>query len=100
MVVVSILDLIAFGLAVAAEQRRNTAKVQQDPEQDYNYFVYDSNISTDYGLGAFFLLLAIFLLWEGFEPYWFKGMCSSLLHLHLLLLLWCLFLHLLISVEV
>lgn len=58
MIVVSILDLIAFGLAVAAEQRRSTATVQQDPEQDYNYCVYDSDISTGYGLGAFFLLLA------------------------------------------
>ncbi|KVH99111.1 hypothetical protein Ccrd_022683 [Cynara cardunculus var. scolymus] len=58
MIVVSVLDLIAFGLAVAAEQRRSTARVQQDPEKDYNYCVYDSDISTGYGLGAFFLLLA------------------------------------------
>ncbi|CAI9283620.1 unnamed protein product [Lactuca saligna] len=58
MVVVSILDLIAFGLAVAAEQRRSTAKIEQDSEDEYNYCVYDSDISTGYGLGAFFLLFA------------------------------------------
>ncbi|KAJ9567852.1 hypothetical protein OSB04_003818 [Centaurea solstitialis] len=58
MIVVSILDLIAFGLAVAAEQRRSTADVKQDPEKDYNFCVYDSDISTSYGVGAFFLLLA------------------------------------------
>ncbi|KAL4588521.1 hypothetical protein LXL04_001412 [Taraxacum kok-saghyz] len=34
------------------------AKIQQDAEDEYNYCVYDSDISTGYGLGAFFLLLA------------------------------------------
>ncbi|KAJ8447530.1 hypothetical protein Cgig2_031143 [Carnegiea gigantea] len=56
-VVVLILDVIAFGLAVAAEQRRNTAKIVQDAGMDYNYCSYDKDIATGYGTGAFFCLL-------------------------------------------
>ncbi|GJX93343.1 transducin/WD40 repeat-like superfamily protein [Tanacetum coccineum] len=58
MVFVTIINLIAFGLAVAAEQRRSTATTRKDSEDEYNYCVYDSDISTSYGLGAFFLLFA------------------------------------------
>lgn len=57
LVTVFLLDLIAFGLAVAAEQRRSTATIKQDPEKDYNYCFYDSDISTGYGVGAFLFLL-------------------------------------------
>ncbi|KAI3964600.1 hypothetical protein MKX01_020417 [Papaver californicum] len=54
LVLVFILDLIAFGLAVAAEQRRRTAIVVQDKDKNYDYCVYDSDISTGLGVGSFF----------------------------------------------
>uniref|UniRef100_A0A7N0SWH9 Fiber protein Fb34 n=1 Tax=Kalanchoe fedtschenkoi TaxID=63787 RepID=A0A7N0SWH9_KALFE len=55
--VVSIINVIAFGLAVAAEQRRSKANIVRDNDQNYNYCVYDSDIATGFGVGAFFLLL-------------------------------------------
>ncbi|KAK8986344.1 hypothetical protein V6N11_009904 [Hibiscus sabdariffa] len=58
LIAVLVLDLIAFGLAVAAEQRRSTAKIVQDSETNYNYCVYDSDIATGYGVGAFLFLMA------------------------------------------
>jgi len=58
MVTIFVLDIIAFGLAVAAEQRRSTAKVVSDEEKNYNYCVYDSDISTGFGVGALLFLLA------------------------------------------
>ncbi|XP_028807550.1 uncharacterized protein LOC114762255 [Neltuma alba] len=54
---VFVIDLIAFALAVAAEQRRSTATVVQDKEMNYNYCVYDSDISTGYGVGALLFLM-------------------------------------------
>ncbi|XP_030549800.1 uncharacterized protein LOC115754778 [Rhodamnia argentea] len=57
LIAVFILDVIAFGLAVAAEQRRSTAKIVQDSEVEHNYCVYDSDISTGYGVGAFLFLM-------------------------------------------
>ncbi|KAB1217227.1 hypothetical protein CJ030_MR4G021094 [Morella rubra] len=57
LITVFILDVIAFGLAVAAEQRRSTAKVVIDNDQDYRYCVYDSDISTGLGVGAFLFLM-------------------------------------------
>ncbi|XP_072960376.1 uncharacterized protein [Typha angustifolia] len=54
---VFVFDLIAFGLAVAAEQRRSTATVVPDSEKNYTYCVYDSDISTGYGVGALLFLL-------------------------------------------
>lgn len=56
--VVLVFDLIAFGLAIAAEQRRSTAKIVPDTEQNYDYCVYDSDIATGFGVGAFLFLLA------------------------------------------
>nr|ABK22190.1 unknown [Picea sitchensis]ACN40434.1 unknown [Picea sitchensis] len=56
LIIVFILDVIAFGLAVAAEQRRSTAKVVPDPNSEYTYCVYDSDIATGYGVGAFLFL--------------------------------------------
>lgn len=56
--VVFVFDLIAFGLAVAAEQRRSTANVVTDSEKNYTYCVYDSDIATGYGVGAFLFLMA------------------------------------------
>ncbi|KAL5198572.1 hypothetical protein ABZP36_002084 [Zizania latifolia] len=58
LVSVLLLDLIAFGLAVAAEQRRSKATVTPDSAKDYDYCIYDSDISTGYGVGALLLLAA------------------------------------------
>ncbi|KAL5576768.1 hypothetical protein UlMin_018467 [Ulmus minor] len=52
---VFVLDLIAFALAVAAEQRRTTAHIQK--EADYSYCVYDKDIATGLGVGSFLLLV-------------------------------------------
>ncbi|KAH7544176.1 hypothetical protein ACOSP7_030734 [Xanthoceras sorbifolium] len=58
LITVFVFDLIAFALAVAAEQRRTTAQVQVDPEKNYNYCVYDSDIATGLGVAGFLFLLA------------------------------------------
>ncbi|KAL9383288.1 hypothetical protein Peur_023611 [Populus x canadensis] len=58
LIIVSVFDIIAFGLAVAAEQRRSTATVQPDTEKDYSYCIYDSDIATGFGVGAFLFLMA------------------------------------------
>ncbi|KZV46354.1 hypothetical protein F511_07906 [Dorcoceras hygrometricum] len=58
MIIVLVLDLIAFGLAVAAEHRRSTGVSKPDSEINYNYCVYDSDIATGYGVGAFLFLMA------------------------------------------
>ncbi|XP_047310252.1 uncharacterized protein LOC124913862 [Impatiens glandulifera] len=57
LITIFVFDAIAFGLAVAAEQRRSTAIIKKDPEGNYSYCVYDSDISTGYGIGALFLFL-------------------------------------------
>ncbi|KAI5013708.1 hypothetical protein ZWY2020_040594 [Hordeum vulgare] len=44
-----LLNLIAFGLAIAAEQHRS---------KEYDYCVYDSDVATGYGVGALLLLIA------------------------------------------
>ncbi|PIN22724.1 hypothetical protein CDL12_04541 [Handroanthus impetiginosus] len=58
LITVFILDLIAFGLAVAAEQRRSKGHPRLDGESNYRYCVYDSDIATGYGVGAFLFLMA------------------------------------------
>jgi len=58
LIIVFIFDLIAFGLAVAAEQRRSTGNVVNDQEKNYQYCVYNSDIATGYGAGALLFLLA------------------------------------------
>ncbi|KAM7265333.1 hypothetical protein ACFE04_003016 [Oxalis oulophora] len=60
LVVVFVLNLIAFILAVIAEQRRSTAKLTKDV--DSSYCVYDSDISSGLGAGAFLFLLLSQLL--------------------------------------
>ncbi|CAH8260598.1 unnamed protein product [Arabidopsis lyrata] len=55
-IIVFILDLIAVGLAIAAEQRRSVGKVETDREKQYEYCVYGTDIATSYGAGAFVLL--------------------------------------------
>ncbi|KAL6538356.1 hypothetical protein OROGR_012344 [Orobanche gracilis] len=62
LVTVFIFDLIAFGLAIAAEQRRSTGTSKPDSEDNYRYCVYDSDIATGYGVGAFLFLMASQLL--------------------------------------
>ncbi|PQQ10116.1 uncharacterized protein Pyn_13055 [Prunus yedoensis var. nudiflora] len=56
LVVVFVFDLIAFALAVAAEQRRSSAKIQTLANS--SYCVYDSDIATGLGVGSFLFLLA------------------------------------------
>ncbi|GAA0171725.1 hypothetical protein Leryth_018396 [Lithospermum erythrorhizon] len=63
LVIVFVFDLIAFGLAIAAEQRRSTATQAKD--QSTNYCVYDSDIATGLGIGALLFLLASQLLVMG-----------------------------------
>ncbi|XP_062170320.1 uncharacterized protein LOC133876032 [Alnus glutinosa] len=58
LITVFIVDLIAFGLAVGAEQRRSTANIVPDSEQNYSHCVYDSDIATGFGVGAFLFLMA------------------------------------------
>ncbi|XP_021740535.1 uncharacterized protein LOC110706866 [Chenopodium quinoa] len=60
LVIVFVLDLIAFALAVAAEQRRSTASLVNTGTE--SYCKYDSDVSTGLGIGAFLLLLASQLL--------------------------------------
>ncbi|KAG5020492.1 hypothetical protein D0Y65_015674 [Glycine soja] len=52
LITVFVLDLIAFAFAVAAEQRRSTTRIST------TIIVYDSDISTGLGVGAFLFLLA------------------------------------------
>ncbi|KAG8635352.1 uncharacterized protein LOC110602961 [Manihot esculenta] len=54
--IVFVFDLVAFALAVAAEQRRNTAEVIT--QGDYRYCQYDSDIATGLGVGALVALMA------------------------------------------
>ncbi|CAN1149789.1 hypothetical protein LINPERHAP2_LOCUS17215 [Linum perenne] len=55
-VVVFVLDLIAFSLAVAAEQRRNTGSLQADVNNE-GFCMYDSDIATGLGIGSLVSLL-------------------------------------------
>ncbi|XP_021726404.1 uncharacterized protein LOC110693579 [Chenopodium quinoa] len=60
LVIVFVLDLIAFALAVTAEQRRSTASLVNAGTEAY--CKYDSDVSTGLGIGAFLLLLCSQLL--------------------------------------
>nr|GMD92457.1 uncharacterized protein LOC109150399 [Ipomoea batatas] len=62
MISVFVLDLIAFGLAVAAELKRNTAQIHMNTEYTYSYCVYDSDIATGFGVAAFLFLMATQIL--------------------------------------
>ncbi|GMH05429.1 hypothetical protein Nepgr_007269 [Nepenthes gracilis] len=59
--VVFVLDVIAFALAIAAEQRRSSAKLAID-KSNMNYCVYSSDRATGLGMGSFLFLLASQLL--------------------------------------
>ncbi|KAJ4742008.1 fiber (DUF1218) [Rhynchospora pubera] len=54
---VALLDLLAFILAIVAEQRRSKATVQQDPNNGDLYCSYDADVSTSYGIVALVFLL-------------------------------------------
>ncbi|CAA7029660.1 unnamed protein product [Microthlaspi erraticum] len=54
---VFVCDILAFGLAVAAEQRRTTWQVSRE-SKDSSYCVYDKDIATNLGIGSFLILLA------------------------------------------
>ncbi|KAL7103595.1 hypothetical protein ACP275_08G189200 [Erythranthe tilingii] len=56
-ILVFVLDIIAFGLAVAAEQRRNSGTPKKDSDAYYSYCVYHSDIATGFGVGAFLFLM-------------------------------------------
>ncbi|XP_031474845.1 uncharacterized protein LOC116247038 [Nymphaea colorata] len=56
-VTVILLDVIALGLAAAAEQRRSHAQIVSDPTGSYTYCAYGSDIATGYGVGALLVLL-------------------------------------------
>ncbi|GLT75105.1 hypothetical protein SLA2020_468550 [Shorea laevis] len=58
LVAVFVIDLIAFALAVAAEQRRSTATV----DATGSYCVYDKDIATSLGVGSLLFLLVSQLL--------------------------------------
>ncbi|GKV00894.1 hypothetical protein SLEP1_g13506 [Rubroshorea leprosula] len=60
LVAVFVIDLIAFALAVAAEQRRSSADVVQDGNT--SYCVYDKDIASSFGVGSLLLLLLSQLL--------------------------------------
>eukprot|EP00249_Psilotum_nudum_P002090 c14941_g1_i1 orf=382-954(+) len=57
-VVILVIDLIAFGLAVGAEHRRAKATVEHDETQTYTFCAYDSDIATGFGVGALLFLLS------------------------------------------
>ncbi|XP_057963397.1 uncharacterized protein LOC131154571 [Malania oleifera] len=54
---VVVLSLVAFGFAVAAERRRSTGHVVKD-SANATYCVYNSDVATGYGVGAFLFLLS------------------------------------------
>ncbi|KAF7803495.1 fiber protein Fb34 [Senna tora] len=53
---VFVFDLVAFSLAVAAEQRRTSFTIAQEGNQ--NYCQYDSDMATGLGVGSFIILVA------------------------------------------
>ncbi|GAB2301164.1 hypothetical protein Dimus_035197 [Dionaea muscipula] len=61
LLVAFIFDLIAFALAVAAEQRRSSAVLATDSSNN-QYCVYSSDIATGLGVGSFLFLLGSQLL--------------------------------------
>ncbi|CAM0910582.1 unnamed protein product [Alopecurus aequalis] len=56
-ILVIALCLTAFGFAIAAERRRSTGSIVTD-NTNSTFCVYDSDISTGYGVGAFLFLLS------------------------------------------
>ncbi|KAJ6813234.1 uncharacterized protein M6B38_144695 [Iris pallida] len=58
-IVVIALSLTAFGFAIAAERRRSTGEIVHDSfNANTTFCVYDSDVSTGYGVGAFLFLFS------------------------------------------
>ncbi|XP_051122234.1 uncharacterized protein LOC127245417 [Andrographis paniculata] len=55
---VIVLSLTAFGFAIAAERRRSTGVERIDEATNKTYCVYNSDVATGYGVGAFLFLLS------------------------------------------
>ncbi|ONK81515.1 uncharacterized protein A4U43_C01F30000 [Asparagus officinalis] len=56
-ILVIALSLTAFGFAIAAERRRSTGEIVHDPH-NITFCVYDSDVATGYGVGAFLFLFS------------------------------------------
>lgn len=61
-ITVFVLDLIAFGLGIGAEQRRATGTKQNDDTSTWQWCSYTSDIASGLGVGALLFLLASQLL--------------------------------------
>ncbi|KAM4082870.1 uncharacterized protein LOC142607309 [Castanea sativa] len=57
-VLVVVLSLVAFGFSIAAERRRSVGHIAVDPRTNESYCVYNSDVATGYGVGAFLFLLS------------------------------------------
>ncbi|KAE8673350.1 WD repeat-containing protein 44-like [Hibiscus syriacus] len=68
---VFVIDVIAFGLAVAAEQR-STASIGSNGRE--SYCVYDKDIATGLGVGSLLLLVL------SHETEWFQNLGNCLVH--------------------
>ncbi|KAI3467090.1 hypothetical protein Pfo_023753 [Paulownia fortunei] len=55
---VIVLSLTAFGFAIAAERRRSTGTLHKDEATNQTYCIYNSDVATGYGVGAFLFLLS------------------------------------------
>ncbi|KAL6505739.1 hypothetical protein OROHE_023118 [Orobanche hederae] len=58
--IVIVLSLVAFGFAIAAERRRSVGDgtLRKDEITNNTYCVYNSDVATGYGVGAFLFLLS------------------------------------------
>ncbi|KAJ6988046.1 hypothetical protein NC653_021083, partial [Populus alba x Populus x berolinensis] len=54
---VVVLSLVAFGFTIAAERRRSVGRIEKDAT-NATYCVYNSDVATGYGVGAFLFLLS------------------------------------------
>ncbi|KAI4357817.1 hypothetical protein L6164_001741 [Bauhinia variegata] len=52
------LCLVAFGFAIAAERRRSVGTMFSDERTNETYCIYNSDVATGYGVGAFLFLLS------------------------------------------
>ncbi|KAL2519064.1 Protein of unknown function (DUF1218) [Abeliophyllum distichum] len=53
-----VLSLTAFGFSIAAERRRSTGTLHKDDFTNRTYCIYESDVATGYGVGAFLFLLS------------------------------------------
>ncbi|KAF0930729.1 hypothetical protein E2562_034922 [Oryza meyeriana var. granulata] len=55
--VILVVDIVAFGLAIGAEQSRPTARLETDERREWTYCVYRPDAATGLGAAALALLL-------------------------------------------